>query len=279
MALNILLVDDSSTVRAILGKVLREAGIPLDQLYEASNGREALDLLKDQWIDLVFTDLNMPIMDGIELIERLAEDGVMESIPVIIVSTEGSLDRIETLRERGIRAYVRKPFTAEGISQALYDVLGMKPNEARDQVLCRVFCDVLEKLAYLFAEPISTKHVPSSEGRCIQVTIAFNGPLEGVLSLAVPELVCEELAASILGLEPEDPLSRQHGCDALKEVLNVTCGHLLTSIEGVEPVFHVSPPELTELDQKGWASYLTDSDTNGFLVEEKPVLLRMSLQN
>jgi len=279
MALNILIVDDSATVRAVLRKVLQNAEIPMDRLFEASNGKEALDLLKDQWVDLVFTDLNMPVMDGVELIERLSEDGIMESIPVVIISTEGSSHRIEALMEKGVRGYVRKPFTPEAISQALCDVLGMDTRGSREAVLGQVFCDVLEKLAYLFAEPISRNRVPSAQGPCIQVTIEFKGPLEGVLSMAVPETICEELAASILGLEPEDPLSRQHACDALKEVLNVTCGHLLTSIEGREPVFHVSPPELSELDDIGWSTYLVDPSTTGFLVEEQPVLLRMSLFN
>lgn len=126
MSLNILIVDDSVTVRAVIKKTLALAEIPHNELHEAENGQVALDKLKDAWIDLVFADINMPVMNGIEMVERMADDGMLESIPVIVVSTEGSKTRIEELKQKGISAYIRKPFTPETLKAVVNDVLGDK---------------------------------------------------------------------------------------------------------------------------------------------------------
>lgn len=124
MAINTLIVDDSTTVRAVLAKTLRLAGVPVGDLHQAGNGKEALAILQDAWVDLIFTDINMPEMNGIELIEALSKDGLMESVPVIVVSTEGSTTRIEEVKAKGVRAYLRKPFTPESVREVVEDILG-----------------------------------------------------------------------------------------------------------------------------------------------------------
>ena len=124
MAYNILLVDDSKTTRAIQKKILGLAEIPLGEIFEAGNGLEALDVLSGNWIDLVLTDLNMPEMGGIELIELMKEDDSMASIPVVVISTEGSERRIEELMVKGIRSYLRKPFTPEELKGIIAGILG-----------------------------------------------------------------------------------------------------------------------------------------------------------
>lgn len=126
MALNILVVDDSETVREIIGKTLQLAQVPVGELYMAANGKEALDILGQNWVDLVFSDINMPVMGGVEMIERMHEDELMRSIPVIVVSTEGSATRIEQLKTKGVCAYIRKPFTPELIRNVVNDVLGVE---------------------------------------------------------------------------------------------------------------------------------------------------------
>jgi len=125
MAVNILLVDDSDTVRAIIAKTIRLAGMPLGELHEASGGEQALALLKEHWVDLVLTDINMPGMTGVELVERMMMDDEMKSIPVVVISTEGSETRVEELLAKGVRAYVRKPFTPEKIRDVVENVLGI----------------------------------------------------------------------------------------------------------------------------------------------------------
>jgi two-component system chemotaxis response regulator CheY len=124
MALNVLVVDDSETVRSIILKTLKLSGLELNEPLQAANGREALQVLQENWIDLVLTDINMPDMGGVELIEFMKTDDVLKTIPVVVVSTEGSATRIEELKEKGVRAYVRKPFTPERIREVLDDVLG-----------------------------------------------------------------------------------------------------------------------------------------------------------
>ncbi len=119
MAFNILLVDDSRTVRAMLTKTLQLAQIPINELHEAGNGEEGLAVLEDQWIDLVFVDINMPVMGGIEMIEKMREDDMLKTTPVIVCSTEGSEPRIEQLKAMGIHAYFRKPFKPEEVREAV----------------------------------------------------------------------------------------------------------------------------------------------------------------
>lgn len=124
MAYNILIVDDSETIRAVIAKTLRIAEIPVGQLWEAGNGKEALEILRANWIDLVFADINMPVMNGLEMIEQMEKEGLLETVPVCIVSTEGSRTRIEDLTAKGVKAYLRKPFTPEALKEMVEKVLG-----------------------------------------------------------------------------------------------------------------------------------------------------------
>lgn len=124
MSYNILIVDDSQTVRAVISKTLSIAGVPINELHEAANGEEGLAVLKEKWVDLVFTDINMPVMNGVEMIERMQKEDMLQSIPVVVVSTEGSKTRIEDLIQKGVRAYIRKPFTPEILRDIVDEVLG-----------------------------------------------------------------------------------------------------------------------------------------------------------
>lgn len=130
MSLNILVVDDSETVRAVLAKTLELTAIPIGELHKASNGLAALEIMKNSWIDLVFTDINMPVMGGVEMVAAMHQDQVLKSIPVVVVSTEGSATRIEELKAHGVRAYVRKPFTPEHIRAVVEKILGPMGTEA-----------------------------------------------------------------------------------------------------------------------------------------------------
>jgi len=126
MSLNILIVDDSKVVRKIISKTLKLTGISINEIHDASNGKEALEVLNDEWIDIVFTDINMPVMGGVEMVERMNKDGLMQSVPVIVISTEGSETRIEQLTQKGVRAYLRKPVTPERLRDVVKDILGLE---------------------------------------------------------------------------------------------------------------------------------------------------------
>ncbi len=125
MAFNILIVDDSATVRAVIEKTLHIAGVDVGEIFKAENGKEALEIIGNNWVDIILSDINMPVMGGIEMIEKMSEDGLLKTIPVIVVSTEGSSTRIEQLKSKGVRGYIRKPFTPEIVKQMVDDIMGV----------------------------------------------------------------------------------------------------------------------------------------------------------
>lgn len=124
MAYNVLIVDDSETMRAVITKTIRMTGLPLHQLHAAENGKAALEILEKNWIDIVFADINMPVMSGIEMVDKMKETGQIRATPVVIVSTEGSQTRIEELIAKGVRAFVRKPITPELFKELVEKILG-----------------------------------------------------------------------------------------------------------------------------------------------------------
>lgn len=115
MAYNILIVDDSLTARTFVARTLQMAQVPLGQVYQARNGREALDLLRRVWVDLVFADINMPAMSGTEMVRQMRTTDLLKSIPVIIISTDRSAQRMAEMREAGVQAYLTKPITPEDL--------------------------------------------------------------------------------------------------------------------------------------------------------------------
>ncbi len=123
MSYNVLIVDDSSVVRSIVRKSIKMSGIETSAVFDAANGKEALKVLNDEWIDIVFADLNMPEMNGVELVEKMSEDNMLVSTPVVIISSEHREKRIEELKARGIRAYIKKPFRPENFASVVQDVL------------------------------------------------------------------------------------------------------------------------------------------------------------
>ncbi len=130
MSFNILLVDDSAVMREIIKKTLRLSGIPLGELLEGANGKEGLELLNNNWVDLVIADINMPVMDGEEMLDAMKKDENLKDIPVLVVSTEGSESRIERLKAKGVR-FLRKPFSPEKLRDEIYDLLGVNYHEQR----------------------------------------------------------------------------------------------------------------------------------------------------
>jgi len=123
MPLDVLIVDDSAAIRKILHRVLVQAEVSLGKVLEASDGLEALDKLKTDKVGLILSDINMPNMDGIELLSKLKEDASFKSVPILMVTTEGSQAKVMQALELGASGYVRKPFTAEQIKEKLAGLL------------------------------------------------------------------------------------------------------------------------------------------------------------
>ena len=121
--LRALIVDDSSIMRKIVERSLRQAGMEFEQIKEASNGAEALAILDRSAMDLVVCDINMPIMDGVEFLRRLKEVPTAKNVPVVMITTEaGEAKAIQAL-SAGARGYIRKPFTAEQVKEQLIPLL------------------------------------------------------------------------------------------------------------------------------------------------------------
>ena len=118
MALNIIIVDDSSVMRSIIIKTLRLSGLPVGTIYEAENGKEGLGIIDRNWVDLALVDINMPVMDGIEMIEQIKTSPENADLLVIIVSARNVDKKIEILVKKGAR-YIRKPFTPEMLREVV----------------------------------------------------------------------------------------------------------------------------------------------------------------
>jgi two-component system chemotaxis response regulator CheY len=124
MSFNLLIVDDSSSMRSVVKKIVGLSGIDVNQLLEADNGRSALEVLSGDWVDAVILDINMPEMNGLELLKKMGEDTLMKSIPVVMISTEASEAHIKTAFELGAKGFIRKPFLPEEVGKMLLGVLG-----------------------------------------------------------------------------------------------------------------------------------------------------------
>lgn len=124
MAFRVLIVDDSPAMRSMIRRVLQISGFDFSVCLEASNGEEACRLLRDHWVDVIVTDINMPVMNGEQLVARLKSDPTLASIPVVVVSTDASDHRIRKMIALGASSYVTKPFCPEHLRQALERVLG-----------------------------------------------------------------------------------------------------------------------------------------------------------
>jgi two-component system chemotaxis response regulator CheY len=119
MAFNFLIVDDSTTTRIMIKRVLHMTELPIGEIFEAEHGEAGLALMRQHWIDLVLADLNMPIMDGMTMINVMQQDEKLKKLPIVVVSSEGSAMVLEALEAKGVRQAVRKPFNPAQLKQVL----------------------------------------------------------------------------------------------------------------------------------------------------------------
>jgi len=118
-----LIVDDSSVMRKIVERSLRQAGLDALVVYEAGSGSEGLDLLKTQPVDLILTDINMPAMDGLEFLRQLRAQKLAPDVPVVMITTESSMEFVQQAIQAGAQSYIRKPFTAEQVKERVLSLL------------------------------------------------------------------------------------------------------------------------------------------------------------
>ena len=118
-----LIVDDSSVMRKIVERCLRQAGLDALVVLEAGTGVEALELLRTATVDLVLTDINMPSMDGLELVRQIRAQKLAAGVPVVMITTESSEEHVKEAIQAGARGYIRKPFTAEQVKERVLPLL------------------------------------------------------------------------------------------------------------------------------------------------------------
>lgn len=120
--MNILIVDDSATMRAVLRRIIHLTGIAVERIFEAKNGREALKILEAESVQALFTDINMPVMTGHELLRAMAQDHRWKDVLRIVISTDGSKLRRDEARELNVSLYVEKPFRPEVVRDVLVQI-------------------------------------------------------------------------------------------------------------------------------------------------------------
>jgi two-component system chemotaxis response regulator CheY len=120
-----MIVDDSSVMRKIVERSLRQAGLDLSPVLEAGNGAEALGLLDGNTVDLILSDINMPVMDGLEFVRQVQTVDKLRHIPVVMITTEGSESNVVQALSLGAKGYIRKPFTPDQVKEHVLSVLGL----------------------------------------------------------------------------------------------------------------------------------------------------------
>ena len=121
--LRVLIVDDSSVMRKIVDRSLRQAGLEIKEVFEAGNGAEALARVQETRVDLILSDINMPTMDGLELVRQLQALDNAKGVPIIMITTEAGESHVVQALSNGARGYIRKPFSPDQIKERVIPLL------------------------------------------------------------------------------------------------------------------------------------------------------------
>ncbi len=119
----VLIVDDSSVMRKMVERSLRQAGLDLERVLEAANGAEALSVLTESTVHLILCDINMPVMDGLEFVRQMQSLENAKGVPVVMITTEGSEAHVVQAIAAGARGYIRKPFTGDQVREHVVPLL------------------------------------------------------------------------------------------------------------------------------------------------------------
>ena len=262
MVLNVLVADDSAVMRAMIIKSLRLSGLPLGDVHEASSGEEGLEVLDQNWVDLALVDLNMPDMNGEEMIEKLRENPSTSDLSVVVVSTEGSETRIERLLNESTQ-FIHKPFTPESLRETIMEAIGHRMGNKMEEELEKAGILTFQQLCFMFQAPELKDQMKDKRVEAA-VSVKFRGSICGKLVVKAYEGLLPSIAANMLG--EEGASSKRQQVDALGEMANVICGNLLPGIAGSEEVFHIHAPELE------WGEEMLENDTGQPPVEVQLVL-------
>jgi two-component system, chemotaxis family, chemotaxis protein CheY len=129
MSYRILVVDDSPVSRKMVCKAVAMCGLDVGEVLEAANGKEALELVAKTWVDIVLADVNMPVMNGAEMVAEMAKRDFMSATPVVIISSEKGERQVNEMRSMGVSAYLPKPFRPEQIKRVVSELLRERKRE------------------------------------------------------------------------------------------------------------------------------------------------------
>jgi two-component system chemotaxis response regulator CheY len=118
-----LIVDDSTVMRKIVERALRQAGLDSMLVHEAGSGVEGLEVLRAKPVDLILSDINMPSMDGLEFLRQLRAQNLAPGVPVVMITTESSEEHVKQAILAGAQGYIRKPFTAEQVKERVLPLI------------------------------------------------------------------------------------------------------------------------------------------------------------
>lgn len=125
MSINVLLIDDSAVMRAMVLKSLQMTGVPLGAVHQAANGVDGLAILRQHWVDLVMLDISMPFLRGDEMLEQMRADSDLAAVSVIVISSERGTERVARMQELGA-VHLPKPFTPEQLRDVVREITGVR---------------------------------------------------------------------------------------------------------------------------------------------------------
>lgn len=239
MALNVLIVDDSPMMRNIIARVLTLSGVEIGARMDAVNGAEALQLMDQQPVDLVLADINMPVMNGEDLIRKMSETDKLRSLPVIVISSDGTNSRRGRVRELGAVGYLQKPFKPEELRTELDRMLHQPPvaQEKLRDVLVSATGRILETMC--FSCVMGSQDAPLDRAQTpVGSSVRFTGSLRGVMEIWVSHQLGTALAMSCLAGDTDSEISWE---STLHELANMIAGAALTDLFP-DGHFEVLPP-------------------------------------
>lgn len=275
MAVNVLIVDDSSLTRKKIRRIIEMTELEVGQFLEAGNGYEALKILDESHVDLVLADLNMPEMNGAEMIHRMKSNEATKSIPVVVVSTESRTSRVKELLARGIKDYLHKPFSPEEFKE-LINTLWDKTTEEAADLLTKALGQALEATAFSMMLPIEDEM--TTPEKTILAEIGFTGPKSGTIQILAGMELAKVLAQSFSGLTEADEKS---ACDMMQELANVTCGLFLPMVVfSTSDLFDITIPTVRVCDDPAkWHDFTVEDNSIVLNIEGYVGAIKLSIDD
>lgn len=267
----VLVVDDSDVTRSMIIRTLELAQVPVAECLQAGNGKEALELLESNWIDIVFADLNMPVMGGREMLRIMRTTPELADIPVIVISSEHCDP--SSLPLSWASGYVRKPFTPEALRDAVEALTAQRDSGWDADWLLERFDYVLQTVTFMCTERVPEDETTVPE-KAVCAQMAFTAGAPGTIWLAMPPSLAEEMARNALAdesLTSGSPQSR----DIVGEILNMTAGLVADAISKGAPVL-LFPPQVLDCDAGRWQQLLEQPIAASCVVEDRPLLVALA---